>query len=200
MSAVASDHLPGGRARILDEAARLFLERGYGETSLRTIAAAAGIQPASVYHYFASKERLLAEILRIGIERTTESFLAADAQLGGERDPCRRLGVHVHAHLAALFEHGPYTAANVVVFPTAPPDVKAAVVPRRDAYERRWEGLLRGLAEDGHLDPAAEPAMSRLVILGALNSSLEWFDPGGDRSVDELAGVITRLIWQGIGT
>jgi AcrR family transcriptional regulator len=55
------------RERIVDEAMRLFSERGYAGTSIAKIEAAAGLTPGAggLYHHFKSKEAVLAT----GIER-----------------------------------------------------------------------------------------------------------------------------------
>ncbi len=55
------------RERILDEAMRLFSERGYSATSIAKIEAASGLTPGAggLYHHFKSKEAILAA----GIER-----------------------------------------------------------------------------------------------------------------------------------
>jgi AcrR family transcriptional regulator len=55
------------RERIIDEAMRLFSERGYAATSIAKIEAAAGLTPGAggLYHHFDSKESVLAA----GIER-----------------------------------------------------------------------------------------------------------------------------------
>jgi AcrR family transcriptional regulator len=55
------------RAQILAAAARLFREQGYAATTLRQIAAAAGIQAGSIYYHFASKDDILIEVLDAGI-------------------------------------------------------------------------------------------------------------------------------------
>jgi AcrR family transcriptional regulator len=46
-------------ARILTEARASFAEHGYAGTTVRAIARAADVDPALVYHYYASKEKLL---------------------------------------------------------------------------------------------------------------------------------------------
>ena len=51
------------RQRILNCALDLFAQNGYSETSIRDIAFAVGINPASLYFHFASKEELLLAIL-----------------------------------------------------------------------------------------------------------------------------------------
>jgi AcrR family transcriptional regulator len=53
----------GTKARILDSAERLFAERGYDATSLRTITARAGVNLAAVNYHFRSKEALLRAVL-----------------------------------------------------------------------------------------------------------------------------------------
>ena len=47
------------KERILDAAERLFAERGFAATSLRSITAAAGVNLAAVNYHFRSKEALL---------------------------------------------------------------------------------------------------------------------------------------------
>lgn len=46
------------RAAILDAARRLFAERGHAATTVRDVAAAAGVDPALVIRYFGSKDEL----------------------------------------------------------------------------------------------------------------------------------------------
>jgi AcrR family transcriptional regulator len=47
------------RRRILDAATALFAERGYETTGMRELAAAIGMSPPAIYHYFESKEALM---------------------------------------------------------------------------------------------------------------------------------------------
>ena len=185
-----------GRRRILDEAAQLFLQRGYASTSLRVIAAAAGMKAGSLYYHFASKEALFLAILQQGIEVMVEAFREAEAQTRG-REGRARLATHVRAHLAAMFEHGPYTASHVTTFPTAPDSVRQAMVPARDAYEAMWTGLLEELQERGEIAADTPVGLARLVLFGAMNSSLDWYDPArGD--LETLAQWITRQLWSGL--
>lgn len=56
---------PGRTAReeILDAAAELFTNHGYGSTSTRRIADAVGVRQASLYHHFATKDDILDALL-----------------------------------------------------------------------------------------------------------------------------------------
>src|SRR5438067_25320 len=72
------------RAAVLDAAARLFREQGYAAPSLREIALAAGIQAGSLYYHFDSKEHIVAEVLRVGVETVFEGVSTATARARAE--------------------------------------------------------------------------------------------------------------------
>ncbi|WP_203799359.1 TetR/AcrR family transcriptional regulator [Mycobacterium heckeshornense] len=56
------------RERILKSARDLFARNGIHKTSIRAVAAAAGVDSALVHHYFGTKERLFAAAVRIPID------------------------------------------------------------------------------------------------------------------------------------
>jgi AcrR family transcriptional regulator len=187
-----------GRDRILDEAAALFLRHGYEGTSLRQLADTVGMKAGSLYYHFASKDDLLTEILRRGIDVMQTAFDEAETSTGLAR-PVDRIEAHVRAHLSALFENGPYTAAHVMTFRTAPESVREIVVPLRDAYEARWTEMLRRLQADGAIQPTVDVNVIRLVLFGAMNASVEWFDT--DRgNLDRFAAAITAQFWSGVAS
>lgn len=52
------------RQQLIDAALQQFAEKGYDGASIRSIARAAGVTEALVYHYFRSKEHLFEEVLK----------------------------------------------------------------------------------------------------------------------------------------
>jgi AcrR family transcriptional regulator len=56
------------RERILVSARELFARNGIGNTSIRAVAAAAGVDSALVHHYFGTKEKLFAAAVHIPID------------------------------------------------------------------------------------------------------------------------------------
>lgn len=58
----AERHDPDSRTRIARSARRMFAERGYERTTIRDVAAGAGIDPSLVIRYFGSKSGLFAAV------------------------------------------------------------------------------------------------------------------------------------------
>lgn len=72
----------GAEQDVLHAAGDLFVRQGFARTSTRAIAEAAGLQQASVYHWFRSKEEVLLRLVLgtvVPSRRLAERLLAADA-------------------------------------------------------------------------------------------------------------------------
>ena len=73
-AAVAETDARATRSRILDGAEGLFAERGFDGAAMRDIAGRAGLQPASLYNHFASKQALYEAVLDRGIAPLIEEI------------------------------------------------------------------------------------------------------------------------------
>ena len=160
------------RQEIIDQAASLFGARGYGQTSIRDIAAAVGILPGSVYHHFASKEALLAAVYAGAIDGAVAELEQTVAPLHA---PWDRLEAACAAHLRLLLSGGAL-AAVVVDGRHQPPAARAELIRERD----RYEAVFRNLVAATPLPPGVQPGPFRLALLGALNWALTWYHPDGD--------------------
>lgn len=102
LAATAAETLParqpsGTPGQILLAALKLFAEHGYAGTSVRDIAAATGVKPATIYAHYPSKGHILAELCRIGHE---EQFRAVrEAVLSSGPDPREQIVAYVRAHV-----------------------------------------------------------------------------------------------------
>lgn len=164
----------GSRRAILDKAARLLRDRGYTSTSLRDIAAAAGMQAGSLYYHFDSKEDLVREVLSLGtalVEERVRGALAGEAESAGALDMIRTA---MTAHLQALHDKGDYASANIRCYGHVPKELKAHLRKARSSYEELWTGLIGRAQACGDLREDIDPEALRLAIIGMLNWTLEW--------------------------
>jgi TetR/AcrR family transcriptional regulator, cholesterol catabolism regulator len=183
--------------RLLKEAARLFRKQGYARTSTRELAAAVGLQSASLYHYMRNKEDLLRSIIKQGYDLMIASARAA-AELS-EGNPARALESAIQGHLKTAIE-------NRDVYLTTLAEVKSlSPRSRREADQKRaeyWDlmvGLIESAQRSGHLrsDVSADHLM--LVLRNQLSWTIFWFNEDVDLSIDEFAALTNRIFVEGAG-
>ena len=188
----------GSRHMILDHAARLFRQRGYAETSLRDIATVCGMKTASLYYHFASKEEIVIEVLNTGVATVSEEARRRVDRLDPDAAPAERVQAAICAHLHALLEQDDYTGANIRIFGHVPPHVRVATMQSREQYDQWWRDLLADAAAHGAIRPGTDLAHLRLLLLGAMNWSVEWHKPRADKSVEAIASSLTALALHGV--
>lgn len=168
---------PGdSREMILDAAAELFSTLGYAGTGLRQIADRVGIRPATVYHHFESKERILEEIMRTGLAETAQSTRHAIEVLPPESNPRDRVEAAVAGHLRGLYKKLTYTSTAVRFHGQIPPEVVRRIQPLRSDYSEYWRALLEDAKRAGYLQPELNVSLLRPLLLGTLNRTVAWFD------------------------
>lgn len=103
MSEVSPRPVQGGtqRQHILDTALMLMAQRGVDGTSMRDLATAAGLNVASLYHYFPSKRDLLVAVLE---ERGFIEDLAGSSPASLTRDPASGLAGLLDDMLQSMLE------------------------------------------------------------------------------------------------
>src|SRR3984885_2047922 len=69
--------------RILNEAARLFRERGFSGVSVSEIMKATGLTHGPFYNHFDSKEALMADSVMYGMQTTLDGLEATDGSAKG---------------------------------------------------------------------------------------------------------------------
>lgn len=84
------------RIEILDVAATCFMERGYAATSIDDVARRLGATKGRIYHHFASKADLFAQIFRTGMDMNFETVAPFRSMTGRAVDVWEKMAaVHV---------------------------------------------------------------------------------------------------------
>lgn len=180
------------RQALLSAAARLFRLQGFDGTSTRDIATAAGMQSGSPFYHFKSKDALLYAVMEAGMHSAiSRQVQAIDGALppADAREALRRL-IQVHFEVllgpgndfvpVMLYEHRALSAAE-----------RATLAQLQVRYESVWTPVLQALHDSGQLQ--APVKLSRLLILGALNWTVQWFDRNKEASVEELTDAAMKL-------
>jgi AcrR family transcriptional regulator len=186
------------RDQILAEAARLFRQQGYAATTLRQIADAAGIKAGSIYYHFGSKDEILGVVLDAGIESVTSAVKSRIAALPPGAGYRERIGAAIEGHLYGLLHRGDFTSANIRNYGQIPLAAKNRHRLVRRSYAQYWDDLLSEAQAGGALRADASLAVMRLYLIGALNWTVEWYNPQRG-SFKSFAAQISTIVFDGIG-
>ncbi len=181
------------RQAILDAAARLFARRGYADTSLSDIAAEVGLKTGSLYYHFASKEELVYEVLRFGTAHSLEHTRKRVELLGPGASAAARLRSAIEAHLDSLHHLGDYASAGLRIVEQAPQPIRRKQYANQRRYGEYWHELLARAQAEGALPKDADPLALRLLLFGAMNSTVSW-PAAAQRAAPELADALVRLL------
>jgi AcrR family transcriptional regulator len=107
------------RRRILDAAGELFVEQGYGATSLQEVADRAGVAVQTIYFVFGNKRALLKELFDLTIAGDDEPVATMDRPWFREAMAAATADAHLRAHIGGTREILERVAAITGVWATA---------------------------------------------------------------------------------
>lgn len=183
------------RSAILRSAARLFRERGFADTGMRDIAAAADISAANVYHYFNGKDELLFYCQDSALDRMLGAVVDARR---AEPSAAGRLRALLLAHVRTLLDDVQGASAHLHT-ESLPPKLRAALVSKRDRYEQAVRRVIADGVRNGEFVDM-DPAIITRAMLGAMNWTVTWFRPDGSSSADLVGEQIARFLVRGIAS
>ncbi len=183
------------RRGLIDQAARVFAQKGYHATSIDDLIAATGMTRGGLYHYTESKRELLLGVLQELMEpllRQAGEILEVPAP--AERQ-LRKLMVVWLQHVATHIDH-------MIVFDQErrtlqhEPDWDQLRADR-DRFEQILATLLERGAEEGSF-AIVDPQIALMMVLGAVNYMPQWLRSSGRLTPAEIAERYCDLLLDGI--
>nr|WTB30062.1 TetR/AcrR family transcriptional regulator [Streptomyces sp. NBC_00830] len=171
------------REELLTAAAELFTTRGYAATTTRAVAERAGMRQATMYHYVAGKEDLLAELLESTVTPSLAlagKLLADDATAAEDRlwELCRSD--------VALLCGGPYNLGALYVLPEVRAERFAGFHRVRDELKEAYGTLLAATRAGAALDEG-ELALRTDLVFGLIEGVILVRRSGPERPVAAFA-------------
>jgi AcrR family transcriptional regulator len=186
---------PGTRGRILRAALRLFAEYGYFGASIRDLAREVGINSATLYAHYPSKEHILAELIQVGHEELHQRVRQALTDAGP--GPAEQLAALVHAQVLVHADY-PLLAlvANSELHALTPERAAPALTLRDQSRQMLLEVLDRGVA-DG-IFTVADVTLAGIAIGSMGVRVANWFGPDQSYTREQVAqafaGFALRLV------
>lgn len=181
------------RPALLQAAAKLFRKKGYAATTTRDIAAAAGMQSGSPFYHFKSKEALLYAVMEEGMQSARQRQSVTQARLEEAMvPPGERLRALIHVHLEVLLGPGnDFVPVMLYEARSLQPRYRKELTQLVADYEALWLPVLEQLHANGQLQ--APVGLARLLIFGALNWSVQWFDSRKKATLQDLANTALTM-------
>lgn len=179
------------REKLLTQAVKLFLKKGYEKTSTRDIAKAVGIQAPGIYYYFKSKKDILSELNEEGWDRFRRLILDKAKELD---DPEARIELYIRNMIKYEFEIG---ERNLILDDSI--SIKNA--KNRKSYEKLvfqfLRDTLRELAEKRGIKNAIDPGVAAFSLYPMIAGVHRWYKPNGRIKIEDLSEQIIQLFMEG---
>ena len=187
------------RKEICDAAIRVFHRQGYARASLSQVAAELGVDRATIYYYFSSKDELFDDITRAVLDANAElAQRIANSKISARR----KLRELIAAMMMSYSKHYP------LLYIYIREDLRQVADSRSDWSEnmrklnRMIEQAFIAIIEQGYEDQSfrriGNPRIVANGILGIINWSHRWYRPGTGESDDEIGRTFAELALGGL--
>lgn len=178
---------------IVDAAAHLLSIKAFAAVRLTDVVEYTQMQPAVVYYHFSSFRDLVDEVLYCGISEMRNHLQKALDALPPDTAPVDRLMVAVETHLRRELELSDYGRAWIRNSGQLPRGLSRRLQKQEAAYGRTWRSLFDDAVASGEIAPGFDVRITRKLMIGAMNSAVEWWDRRHG-SVDTLVATVQLLI------
>jgi len=184
------------RDLILESAAQVFCKKGYHGASMADIAMDVGLQKATLYHHFGSKQEILAELLDRAMEIVTENMTQV---LLLDCHPDEKIKLAMQAYLQVLCEQPDLSSVLLLEYRSLEKELYKRHIVNRDKFEKMWRDLIREGVDSGILR-SESVSMTVRAMLGVMNWTITWYRSEGKLSGKEIADLFSNLFLDGIST
>lgn len=183
------------RGRIRSAAVDLFAAKGFHGTSVRDLAHAVGVEAASLYYHFPSKQDLLFDLFERIMDDLLELLHAALAAAGSPSD---RLRAVVHSHVLYHITRRKEAFVSHSELRSLTPANLKRIVLKRDRYESAIRALLDAGVVAGEFNVPDLPVAAN-ALLSMCSSVADWIKPRGRLQAEQMADLYGALAMRLVG-
>jgi len=194
MARTQSENYPEIRREILRRSAALFARLGYPNASIADLAKANRISRGLLYHYFDSKEKILAEMLSEHLD-----FLLGEVKTAAQRgaDAEARFRATVRAMVLVNADSRDLQIVLLHDLHNLKPADRAAIVRKQRDIIAILSELVR--ACDSRRKIAARTLkVQTMMLIGMINYTYIWYDPAGPVTPAEYAELVSATYLGGL--
>jgi AcrR family transcriptional regulator len=181
---------------LLQSALESFVVQGYHGTTMRTLAAHAGLSVPGLYHHYDSKHAIIVAIM----ERAMEDLYARSIAALEASGPSAEERFRTYIECLVLFHANRGDLAFVAASEIR--SLEPAARDRHVAARDRQQAILEKIVEDGIAEGDFSPEYPRdstRAIITMCTGVAQWYTPTGPLSPDELARRYTAMSLKAVG-
>jgi AcrR family transcriptional regulator len=181
------------RASILSKTAALFASRGFAASSIGDIAEACDCSKSRLYHYFESKESILATMLS---EHVDKLLTGAYALLAQHPDPIERFRALARFFMEIYAFSGDKHAVMLTCIEFLPEETRSEVLGK----QRELVSFVRAILKEIRPERGAESStayVDTMLFFGMINWTYTWYRPEGPVGPQELADRSLQIFLDG---
>lgn len=184
-------------SEIVDQAMRLFAERGYDGTTLQDVADAVGLSRPNLYNYVKSKDELLVAMVEATARSAADSL--REVRQRTDLDPAEKLRMLVRTLVLHRAERPEQFRTLDRSDQSLPPEIAKKHLQSRRAVLREITALIEEGVTAGSFRPV-DARVTALSIIGMCNWVAWWFHPSpahpaepvADQIADNAAHMVAR--------
>lgn len=188
------------RDELVEIAAQQFKQSGYRATTLAEIGRKAGLDRATVYYYFGSKEELFREILRTGVAANIAECvrISEDDTL----DTVGKIEAIIRQLMHAYDEHYPHMYVYIQEEMDRITSEQSIWSQELTSQTRKFEQIVIELisqaSKEGKLRGDIPVSVAANAVFGMLNWTHRWYQPGGRYDAREVADGFATIFLEGM--
>jgi AcrR family transcriptional regulator len=182
------------KKEILAAAQSVLQEKGYAATSVRDIAKALDMEPASLYSHFKGKE----DILKITCFEMADKFELAvkevnDIYFNAEE----KLRMAIKLHVVILTENLDSAMIFIRDWRNLTDESLSQFIAKRNVYEEGFREIVQTGINEGVFNET-DKKFAALTILSSVNWIVEWYKPNGNLNAEQIAEKLSDFILSGL--
>lgn len=181
------------REALLHAAVQSFNEKGFHATSLDDVAASLNVTKPTFYYYFANKDEILFECVKLGLESIVQAAKAVEEKGGCGLDRLRALMRDYALIMTRDF--------GMCVIRTSEHELSPESRKKFRALKRQIDEMVRGVVSDGIADgsiASGDPRMITFTLTGALNWIARWHQDGRGLPPEAVADACVETLINGL--
>jgi TetR/AcrR family transcriptional regulator, cholesterol catabolism regulator len=188
------------REDLVRAAANVFSDKGYRSTTLNDIAKLAGLDRATVYYYFGSKE----ELFREAVQGLLDANLSEAERLVRDKTTLPRAKLRHLIEMLMLSYEAKYPYAYVYMqqdmhkVADESSSWAAAMVKQTHRFEKAVLTLIKEGIAMGDLRADVVPELAANALFGMLNWTHRWYRPGARHNARQIADAFANVFLGGM--